>query len=748
MTSSAIRAITTGLLIIFSSLRVTCAIDYHVAVTGDNSADGSLSHPFRTINFAATRAQSGDVVTVHAGTYRERVDPPNSGVTFEAAAGDNVTISGAEPVTQWTPAGNGTWTLKLPSMATFGNFNPYMDRIFGDWFGDEGRVHHTGSVYLGSVWLDEASSLKEVLMPLAPGAAPQWFGTVDGDMGQYLVNLLWIAPRGGAVVSAGSPSWRYGSQPYNTSAGLCASYIMGGNVLRFDNVDFGSGASALDLSAAADAAAGAGAALEVRLGDRWGSLLGTAAIAPTGGWEAWQNFSVPITPTAGLQNISLVFLPPGYAAGNTTLFAQVPAGVDPNAVSEIHVRQTVFYPSSSYVDNITVRGFTLERAATQWAPPSSEQVGIIGTHWSKGWIIESNEVRYSRCSCVSLGKYGDGFDNTNTRGQADPYTACVYRALANGWHKDRVGSHTVRNNHIHHCGQTGVVGSLGGAFSSVEGNDIHDCNWGQTFSGAEMSCIKLHAAVDVVIKDNHLRNCSSYGIWLDWMAQGTMVLSNLIHDTRQCGIFSEVDHGPATIANNIFLAPSGGICHDSAGNAYAHNLVSGTVENHGPDSRNTPALVPHETDIAAVIRAVNGDHRMYNNLMTGTSGWAPFDSDFLPCFGSGNVYTGPSTCGPSTFETNAFVNKSFDAGATLTEEGGAWFLQLNLDPSWASQQRALVTTALLGTANLTRQPFTMPDGSALQLSEDYFGKPRDLSNPFPGPIENTGSSRVQVWPKT
>jgi hypothetical protein len=169
-------------------------------------------------------------------------------------------------------------------------------------------------------------------------------------------------------------------------------------------------------------------------------------VRATGDWEAWQNFSVPIAPTAGVQNIALVFLPPGYAAGNTTIFAQVPAGVDPNAAGEVHVRQTVFYPAAPYVDNITVRGFTLERAATQWAPPSSEQVGIIGTHWSKGWLSEDNEVRYSRCSCVALGKYGDGFDNTNDQGQADPYTACVYRALANGWHKDRVGSHTVRNN--------------------------------------------------------------------------------------------------------------------------------------------------------------------------------------------------------------------------------------------------------------------------------------------------------------
>jgi len=488
--------------------------------------------------------------------------------------------------------------------------------------------------------------------------------------------------------------------------------------------------------------------LEVRVGDRWGDLLGSVSVPSTGDWEAWQNFSVPITPTSGLQNISIVFLPPDYALGNTTIFAQVPSGVDPNSAGEINVRQTVFYPSQPYVDNITVRGFTLERAATQWAPPSAEQVGIVGTHWSKGWLIEENEVRYSRCSCVALGKYGDAYDNTNDQGQADPYTACVYRALENGWHKAYVGSHTVRNNYIHHCGQTGVVGSLGGAFSTIEGNHIHNCNWGQTFDGAEMACIKLHGAVDVVIRDNHLHNCSVFGIWLDWMAQGTQVIANLFHDTAQCSIFTEVDHGPTTIANNIFISPGNTICHDSAGNAYAHNLVAGGVSNAGPDSRLTPSLVPHETDIEAVIRAVNGDHRMYNNVMVSPAGFSSFDADFLPCFGSGNVYTGAKSHGPSKFETGALVNSSFDAGVALVQEGDQWFLQLNLDPEWPAQQsRSLVTSALLGATNLTRQGYTLPNGSSFAIEEDYLGNPRDASNPFPGPLEMSGSLRVQVWPK-
>jgi hypothetical protein len=60
---------------------------------------------------------------------------------------------------------------------------------------------------------------------------------------------------------------------------------------------------------------------------------------------------------------------------------------------EINARRTVFYPSETGHNFITVRGFTLEHAATPWAPPTAEQVGLIDTHWSKGWIINHPELR-------------------------------------------------------------------------------------------------------------------------------------------------------------------------------------------------------------------------------------------------------------------------------------------------------------------------------------------------------------------
>ena len=228
-----------------------------------------------------------------------------------------------------------------------------------------------------------------------------------------------------------------------------------------------------------------------------------------------------------------------------------------------------------------------------------------------------------------------------------------------------------------------------------------------------------------------------------------MVSANLFHDNSDCDIFTEVDHGPYTIANNLFLGPSGGVCANSAGGAYVHNLIAGDVQHNGADGRSTPVLVPHETDIARLALANNGDHRLFNNLLVAPAGFAPVDDSVLPCVGRGNVYTGASP-GPSKYETEALVNKSFDAGVLLTQDAasGAWFLQLSVDAQWAAQQpRALVTTALLGNASIPNQGYTLPNASAFAVASDYFGNARDLANPAPGPFEAAGALRVQVWPK-
>ena len=52
---------------------------YYVACRGDDSAAGTRSHPFRSINRALAAAHAGDTVFVSDGTYYERIVFPRSG---------------------------------------------------------------------------------------------------------------------------------------------------------------------------------------------------------------------------------------------------------------------------------------------------------------------------------------------------------------------------------------------------------------------------------------------------------------------------------------------------------------------------------------------------------------------------------------------------------------------------------------------------------------------------------------------
>ena len=246
--------------------------EIHVSSMGADMNNGTLSSPLRTIQAAAELAKPGDVITVHEGVYRERVNPPRGGespekmIRYQAAAGERVEIKGSEIMKGWRHIDRNTWMVKIPN-TFFGSFNPYADTVHGDWL-ERGKWCHTGEVYLDNVALTESETLEKVVFTGADQAL--WFAKAEDD----------------------------------------TTYI-------------------------------------------------------------WANF----------------------------------IDRDPNEQTvEINVRQSVFYPEKPYMNYIQVKGFIMSHAATPWAPPTAEQVGLLGTHWSKGWIIEGNTISHSKCVGITLGK--------------------------------------------------------------------------------------------------------------------------------------------------------------------------------------------------------------------------------------------------------------------------------------------------------------------------------------------------------
>jgi alpha-N-arabinofuranosidase len=426
---------------------------------------------------------------------------------------------------------------------------------------------------------------------------------------------------------------------------------------------------------------------------------------------------------------------------NTTIWAQF-AGVNPNKANvEINVRQTVFYPEETGVNFITVRGFTMMHAATPWAPPTAEQIGLIGTNWSKGWVIENNDIRYSTCVGITLGKHGDKWDNTS-QNTAEGYVKTIERALEKGWSKKNIGHHVVRNNHISHCEQAGIVGSMGAVFSTITDNDIHDIHIRQLFTGAEMA-------------DHIYRTCR--GIWLDWMAQGARVTRNLLHDnnTRE-DLFMEVNHGPFLIDNNIFLS-SRSLWDMSQGGAYVHNLFAGRIQLRPELRRETPFHKAHSTEVAGLLNIEGGDDRFYNNVFvaddaetlkpneTTQYGLATYDKAARPVYADGNVYLNGAA--PCAKEDNYVKRETSDPDINIVEKGKSEYLHIMLDRSWRALNNSLVTTKRLGLAAVPSVGYENADGTPLMVDTDYFGRQRNAAAPSPGPFENPGEGKLalKVW---
>lgn len=610
------------------------AREYHVSPAGSDVNDGSISSPLRTINAAAQKAQPEDVVTVHNGTYREWVNPLNGGasdskrIIYRVAEGEKAELKGSELIKTWTKEknGKGVWKVVLPN-DFFGNYNPYADKIFGDWFSNHGRDHHTGDVYLNDVSLYEATGVEQVFNP-------------------------------DTIRSVRDPE-------------------------------------------------------------------GTQRV-----WHAVVD------------------------ADNTTIYANFGEANPNKETVEIAVRPTCFYPTRQGLNYITIRGFHVSQAATQWGAPTAEQVGMIATHWCKGWIIEDNVIKNSRCSGITLGKErgtGHNLESTDSRLNGTlHYIEVIFNTLRHGWSRDNVGSHIVRNNVISDCEQTAICGSMGAAFSEIYGNHIYNIWAKRQFSGAEMAGIKLHGAIDTYIHNNRIHKCG-FGIWLDWMAQGSRISSNLLYNNTGPDVFSEVNHGPYIVDNNLLLS-SQNLLEYSDGGAYLNNLFLGIIIRNDEPNRYTPYHLNHSTEVKGITVITDGDHRFYNNIFVGGNnkdakyGLCVYDPAKWPIYAEDNVFCNGAK--PMTDKEQGMVEDNYNPQLKIEETEDGVYLSLSVSSNDLAELKTQpVDGSRLGITKLSGLPFENADGTPFVLDKDYFGTLRSKQSPIAGPVEKLSgnTNRIKVW---
>lgn len=123
------------------------------ALPGANDANpGSDTEPFRTISRAAGLVQSGDLVRIHSGVYREKITIAQSGtkeqpIRFEAAPGATVVVTGADELTGWSQDTDGTYSI------------PWPHKLFQD---DNHNPGGAEQVFIAGVLLRKVPSLKEL----------------------------------------------------------------------------------------------------------------------------------------------------------------------------------------------------------------------------------------------------------------------------------------------------------------------------------------------------------------------------------------------------------------------------------------------------------------------------------------------------------------------------------------------------------------------------------------------------------
>lgn len=323
------------LLLLLTLPTATEARDWIVDSTSPRANDngaGNASDPFRTIAAGARAAQPGDSVVVHGGTvYRERIAPPRNRVTYEAAVGSpRPIVRGSEPLpaAHWKRVatdGNSVavvWVgiltgLPFERMAR-GTFNPYNIRL--------------------------ASPGKETVWPLtgSPGSSCLFGHTLGQvfDSGNLLTEVS--GARTNFHCCTGS----------NFNFHCCTGC---GHGCPGEGYKYGCGGHPCGLDVNCNWSTAPICDDNVCGCSKAGQLAGCCNFT-----SGSSNYSAS-TVASELSRMSWF-----AAANGTQIWARFNDETSEPSEVDVTVRRRVFAPHIRGLGDITVRGFILEHAATQW----------------------------------------------------------------------------------------------------------------------------------------------------------------------------------------------------------------------------------------------------------------------------------------------------------------------------------------------------------------------------------------------
>ncbi len=437
-------------------------------------------------------------------------------------------------------------------------------------------------------------------------------------------------------------------------------------------------------------------------------------------------------------------------ATETTIYANFGTDNPNTQLTEINVRELIFFSMNNAVDYITLDSLHFLHAAPNWQAPNEgpndparlDQVGAVGSLMGKGWTIQNCEIMYSKTAGIM---FGESAGAQNTFEDIDAF-----------------GDHLIKNNLIHRCGQYGIAGEKGLTRCTISGNRIEDINYRNEFGGYEPAGIKVWNSVDVLIENNFIRNCianqtndsQAYCIWIDFANQGTRITRNVLIGSplTTTVLFLEANFGPSLVDNNIIVESTGkSIFVASQGSIFAHNLfLNNGFYYHLQNFDGSGARSAYSFQKHSLINTNSGKkvlvkyNKMYNNIFAGGAG----PNNFSVNSGDGNVvdnnlYMNGTT--PIAAHTNAKTSAS-NLTYTVTNTAKGVDFSFIMDTSFANMNTPYVRPALINVIPDCDQTIEDRFGNPIIVNTDFNLRARTGAFPKVGPLENivAGTNSISI----
>ncbi|MBN2115477.1 MAG: right-handed parallel beta-helix repeat-containing protein [Anaerolineales bacterium] len=175
-------------------------------------------------------------------------------------------------------------------------------------------------------------------------------------------------------------------------------------------------------------------------------------------------------------------------------------------VIELSNREQCFAPKVPFLPYIRVKGLTLAHAATGAPVP---QRGSLSCYRGHHWIIEDCTIDWSNATGIDCGN------------------ECWHHPVSEG---QIIGNTIIRRNTIKEAGVCGIAGMFVRDML-IEDNIILGTGWQRMELSWEAGGIKVHNAVDTLIRRNVIKECIGCdALWMDVGNENCRVTSNLFLD--------------------------------------------------------------------------------------------------------------------------------------------------------------------------------------------------------------------------